>query len=84
MVQRRQRLAAAAATYTRTLTDGTVGVLDHEDAHTVTVGLPAFLFEKTVMNVTSGADPATTATPGDRLRYRLRIENLGDDAARRT
>ncbi len=66
-------------TYTRALTDGTVGVLDHEDAHTVTVGLPAYLFEKTVMNVTSGADPATTATPGDRLRYRIRIENLGDD-----
>ncbi len=66
-------------TYTRALTDGTVGVLDHEDAHTVTVGLPAYLFEKTVMNVTSGADPATTATPGDRLRYRLRIENLGDE-----
>jgi uncharacterized repeat protein (TIGR01451 family) len=69
----------ARRTYTRTLTDGTVGVLDHEDAHTVTVGLPAYLFEKTVMNVTSGADPATTATPGDRLRYRLRIENLGDE-----
>ena len=53
--------------------------MDHEDAHTVTVGRP-FLFEKTVMNVTTGADPATTATPGDRLRYRLRIENPGDTA----
>ncbi len=65
-------------TYTRTLTDGTVGVLDHEDAHTLTVGLATFRFEKTVANVTSGADPATTATPGDRLRYRLRIENQND------
>ena len=42
------------------------GVLDHEDAHTVTVSLPRHLFEKTVMNVTTGADPATTASPGRR------------------
>src|SRR5262245_1326840 len=77
-----QWFSAAAAstnrrTYTRTLTDGTVGVLDHEDAHTVTVAVPPYLFEKTVANVTTGADPATTATPGDRLRYRIRIENQG-------
>ncbi len=76
--------AAASASvrreYTRTVTDGTVGVLDHEDAHTVTVGLRSYLFEKTVMNVTTGADPATTATPGDRLRYRLRIGNPSDTA----
>jgi uncharacterized repeat protein (TIGR01451 family) len=65
-------------TYTRALTDGTVAVLDHEDAHTVTVALPAYLFEKTVANLTTGADPATTATPGDRLRYRLRLESLAD------
>ncbi len=64
--------------YTRALSDGTVGVLDHEDAHTVTVALPAYLFEKTVANLTTGADPATTATPGDRLRYRLRLESLSD------
>ena len=62
-------------TFTRTLTNGTVGTLDHEDAHTVTVAVPAFLFEKTVMDVTTGADPATTASPGDRLRYRVRIVN---------
>jgi len=37
--------------YSRTLTDGTVGVGDHEDAHSVTVDLPALQFEKTVMNV---------------------------------
>ena len=62
-------------TFTRTLTDGTPGVLDHQDAHTVTVRRPAYLFEKTVMDVTTGADPATTASPGDRLRYRLRFVN---------
>ena len=49
--------------YSRTLTDGTVGVGDHEDAHTVTVDLPELRFEKTVINVTSGEDPGTVATP---------------------
>ncbi|MEE8311960.1 MAG: hypothetical protein V3R77_06870, partial [Candidatus Binatia bacterium] len=64
--------------YTRVLTDGTVSVLDHEDAHTTTVAQPQPAFEKTVMNVTSGANPAISAAPGDTLRYRLRVENLGD------
>ena len=36
------------------------------------------MFEKTVANLTRGDDPATVATPGDRLRYRLRVENLAD------
>jgi uncharacterized repeat protein (TIGR01451 family) len=63
--------------YTRAITDGSVGVLDHEDAHSVAIAIPQPAFEKTVMNVTSGADPATTAAPGDTLRYRLRVENLG-------
>ncbi|MEX2205616.1 MAG: DUF11 domain-containing protein [Myxococcota bacterium] len=62
-------------TFTRALTDGSPGVLDHEDAHTVTVDLLDYLFEKTVSNVTAGVSPATQATPGDRLRYRLRLEN---------
>jgi uncharacterized repeat protein (TIGR01451 family) len=64
-------------TFTRTLTDGSPGVLDHEDAHTVTVDLRDYLFEKTVSNVTTGQSPATQAMPGDRLRYRLRLENRG-------
>ena len=64
--------------YLRTLTDGTVGVADHEDAHSVTVDLPVLRFEKTVMNVTTGEDPGTVATPGDTLRYRLYVENLSD------
>ncbi|MGI9646284.1 MAG: hypothetical protein ACR2O6_13340, partial [Ilumatobacteraceae bacterium] len=66
-------------TFTRALTDGTVGVLDHEDAHTAPIALPQLVFEKTVVNVTTGEDPATTATPGDRLRYRIFVENLGAD-----
>lgn len=70
----------ARVAYLRTLTDGTPALVDHEDAHAVAVDLPALAFEKTVSNLTSGDDPATVATPGDRLRYRLRVENLGDVA----
>ncbi|NCF14312.1 MAG: DUF11 domain-containing protein, partial [Gammaproteobacteria bacterium] len=68
----------ASTMYSRTLTDGTVGVGDHEDAHSVIVDLPALQFEKTVINVTTGEDPGTVATPGDTLRYTLRIENAGN------
>jgi uncharacterized repeat protein (TIGR01451 family)/fimbrial isopeptide formation D2 family protein len=60
-------------TYTRTLTDGTPGTLDHEDAHTVTSALSGSFFSKSVADLTSGADPAATATPGDTLRYTLRL-----------
>ena len=59
--------------YTRTLTNGTEGTLDHEDAHTVTVALTGYFFEKTVANLTTGVNPTTTAAPGDRLRYTLRL-----------
>jgi uncharacterized repeat protein (TIGR01451 family) len=58
---------------TRTLTDGTPSTLDHEDAHTVMAVLSGYLFEKTVANLTSGASPAATAAPGDKLRYTLRF-----------
>jgi hypothetical protein len=66
-------------TYTRALTNGTVGVPDHEDAHTVTTALYGYFFEKSVQNLTSGANPATTAEPGDVLRYTLRLQST--DAA---
>ncbi len=59
--------------YTRTLTDGTVGTLDFQDAHTVTVALTGWWFEKTVADLTSGVNPALTASPGDTLRYTLRF-----------
>jgi uncharacterized repeat protein (TIGR01451 family) len=72
--------ADGSTEYLRTLTDGTAGVSDHEDAHSVNVDLPLLRFEKTVMNVTTGDDPATVATPGDTLRYRLYVENLSDIA----
>ncbi len=42
----------------------------------MTVDVPRLRFEKTATNVTSGQNPATQATPGDTLRYRIRIENL--------
>jgi uncharacterized repeat protein (TIGR01451 family) len=60
--------------FLRTVTDGTVGVPDHQDAHTVTVALHGYFFEKSVANLTSGASPTTTAAPGDRLRYTLRLQ----------
>src|SRR4029077_14766360 len=34
--------------FTRTLTDGTPGVLDFQDAHTVTVGVPGLVITKQV------------------------------------
>ena len=71
-------MATYARSYTRELTDGSTNVLDHQDAHSVLVFAPLLIFEKTVVNVTSGQDPATIATPGDTLRYRLRVENVGE------
>jgi uncharacterized repeat protein (TIGR01451 family) len=67
-----------AREYTRTLSDGTVDDLDHEDAHTVLVNLALLRFEKTVENVTRNQDPATLASPGETLHYRLTIENVSD------
>ena len=66
--------------YVRALSDGTVGVLDHEDAHTLVVDAPVLRFEKTVANISRGDDPGALATPGETLRYRLRVENLSDGA----
>jgi uncharacterized repeat protein (TIGR01451 family) len=44
---------------------------------TSTVGIaPALDFRKSVVNVTSGADPGTTASPGDVLRYSLQLTSV--------
>jgi uncharacterized repeat protein (TIGR01451 family) len=59
--------------YNRTLTDGTPGIADYQDAHTVTAALTGYFLDKTVEDLTSGANPATTAAPGDMLRYTLRF-----------
>ncbi|HEX9803043.1 MAG TPA: isopeptide-forming domain-containing fimbrial protein, partial [Gammaproteobacteria bacterium] len=63
-------------TYTRTLSDGTPTIIDHEDSQDVTTALAGYYFQKTVANLASGANPASTAAPGDRLRYRLRLFNV--------
>ncbi|MCG6909780.1 MAG: DUF11 domain-containing protein [Deltaproteobacteria bacterium] len=62
--------------YDRTLTDGTPGVADSQDSETVTTALAGYYFQKTVSNIDSGMDPASLATPGDRLRYRVRLFNV--------
>jgi len=59
--------------YTRVVNTGTVGTLDHQDAHTVTVAITGYFFEKTVANLTTGASPTTTAAAGHMLRYTLRL-----------
>ena len=61
--------------YSRTVTNGTPGTADHQDAHTLTADLSGYVFEKRVLNVDSGADPARTARPGERLRYTLFVRS---------
>jgi uncharacterized repeat protein (TIGR01451 family)/fimbrial isopeptide formation D2 family protein len=68
---------AAPRTYTRTLTDGTPGTLDHEDAYTVNTEAPVLDFSKSVVNLTTGQDPGSNASPGDTLRYTIQIRNNG-------
>jgi large repetitive protein len=64
-------------TYVRELTDGTVGTLDHQDSYTVTVQGANLSAQKTVENLTTGRSGAN-ASPGDRLRYTITIENTTD------
>jgi uncharacterized repeat protein (TIGR01451 family) len=75
----RESTAATRTRYSRTLTNGTVGVDDHEDAHTVTSALFGLFFEKTVANLTTGVNPTATATPGDVLRYTLRLQTTDSE-----
>src|SRR5689334_20087453 len=56
--------------FTRTLTDGTPGVLDFQDAHTVTVVAPALAISKQVSVVGGGA-----AQPGGQLDYLVHVTN---------
>ncbi len=63
--------------YPRTLTDGTPGTSDHEDSHTVNTEAPVLEFTKRVVNVTTGQDPGSNASPGDILRYTIEIRNNG-------
>lgn len=66
---------APRRTYTKVLDAGD-GLQLHEDTAVVTAALSGYYFQKTVINMTTGEDPATTAVPGDKLRYKLRLFNL--------
>jgi uncharacterized repeat protein (TIGR01451 family)/fimbrial isopeptide formation D2 family protein len=73
------RVAGTAShihTFTNTLTNGTPGVLDFQDAYAVTTESPVLEFRKTVVNVTTGQTPGTSARPGDTLRYSVTIRNV--------
>jgi uncharacterized repeat protein (TIGR01451 family)/fimbrial isopeptide formation D2 family protein len=61
--------------YDRVITKGTPGILDFQDAWDVTAVLAGYYFLKTVQDLTTGANDATAAYPGDRLRYTLQILN---------
>src|SRR6266567_2937191 len=58
-------------TYTHTLTDGTPGVLDFQDAHTITVVINALTITKQVSVVGGGA-----AMPGGQLDYLVHVTNV--------
>lgn len=64
------------ATFDRVITDGTPGVDDWQDSFDITATLSGYVFLKTVINTSSGESPATTAVPGDTLRYRLQLFNF--------
>jgi uncharacterized repeat protein (TIGR01451 family) len=57
-------------TYTRTLTDGTPGILDFQDAHTVTAVISTVVITKQVSVVGGGA-----AMPGGQLDYLVHVTN---------
>jgi len=63
-------------TYTRTITDGTPGTLDFQDARSILTESPVLEFRKTVINVTTGQNPGANARPGDLLRYTVTIRNV--------
>jgi uncharacterized repeat protein (TIGR01451 family)/fimbrial isopeptide formation D2 family protein len=42
----------------------------------VTGGRSTVVFQKTVINLTTGQNPGANATPGNTLRYRLRVRNV--------
>jgi uncharacterized repeat protein (TIGR01451 family) len=62
-------------TYTRTLTDGTVGIVDHEDAHTVTI-VPLMYADKAAALQVDSMSPGIVDA-GDVLRYTIRVYNNG-------
>jgi uncharacterized repeat protein (TIGR01451 family)/fimbrial isopeptide formation D2 family protein len=63
-------------TYTGTLSNGTVGTLDEQDAHTLFTETPVLIFRKSVVNMSTGQNPGADAEPGDTLQYTIRVENI--------
>jgi uncharacterized repeat protein (TIGR01451 family) len=65
-------------TYTRALTNGTVGVLDHEDAHTVEgrTNVASLFATKAVAILVDSGTP-NVVDPGDVLRYTITVNNSG-------
>src|SRR6266852_5635836 len=62
--------------FTRTLTDGTPGILDSQDAHTVTVVIITLAITKQVSVVGGGA-----ARPGGQLDYLVHVTNVSTNPA---
>jgi len=69
---------ASRTGFTRTLTNGTPGVLDHEDAFTVTgqINVPVLFASKSVALVSDAGTP-NVVDPGDVLRYTISVQNSG-------
>jgi len=62
-------------TYSETITDGSSAILDFQDVYTSNSQSPQITFQKYVNNLTTGASPATTASPGDILHYVITATN---------
>src|SRR5262249_49094146 len=58
---------------TRVLTNGPPGSLDNEDPSTGPAALWVFFYKTPAADLVGGPTPATTAAPGDKLRYTLRF-----------
>ena len=65
----------ARTAYTRTVTNGTVGVVDHEDAHTVVI-VPLLYADKAAALQVDASSPGIVDA-GDVLRYTIRVYNNG-------
>jgi uncharacterized repeat protein (TIGR01451 family)/fimbrial isopeptide formation D2 family protein len=62
-------------TYGCAPTDGTEGVADCQDPHSLLVALSGYFFEKTVANPATG-QIVSTALPGETLRYTLSLRSI--------
>jgi uncharacterized repeat protein (TIGR01451 family) len=68
--------SGAIHTERNTLTNGTPGVLDFQDAHSLTTESPVLEFRQSVLNVTTGQSPGSNARPGDVMRYTVTLRNV--------